>query len=815
LGRRSGSANGSVAVRPTGSSPALNDPLAAVVDHVIALESGLDRRVLTAVVEVVAPGRTRRQRLAQALSEQPAVLRHGRAPAPRVVADLLIALRKAGAVNISAPRCSGCSKELSSTRHRGQDWYCGVCGPRREPCAGCGRTLAVSCRDRDGRAHCVNCPPDEQDPLAIIVAVVHAVAPTIPTQTVADAVLAVTPRAGARRRLAWALGEQPDLLTGNGAQAPVPTVLTLIDLLHPGSAGSIVRPPCPHCGRVITLRQLRDGLRLCRNCVAKSRAVPCGRCGARSEPATRDPGGSPVCGWCLSKEPATHEICAGCGRLRAVHVRTGQGPLCDSCRPQVIGTCGICGRTAPCMTSAVTGQPWCEACRQRWTRCVGCDQVKPVRGGTHAEPLCATCTRPDPSFWRPCPGCGDRTRQRGGPCQRCTLKTRLQKLLSDHTGQIRPELQTLAETLATHERPTSVMRWLDLNKAHTTLQNLAAGELPLTHHALDELPDSLHVQHLRTVLVATDVLPARDEHLIRLERWIAITIAGQPDSADQYLLHRYSDWYLIRRLRARIKNGQTSHHQIVAVQQRVRAAISFLDALAAQDLTLSTATQPDLDTWLTSANVTRRHETGYFIRWATTQKLATLSFPAVAWNGPGPIDAQARWDQARQLLHDDTLKPQDRVAGLLILLYAQEPATIARLTLQDVQASNGQTRLRLGPEPVLLPEPLDALVLTLVAARHPAGRVVTGDRGTSTWLFPGGRPGQPISPQQLRARLSQLDIRPATARTAALFHLATELPAALLARMLGITVAVAARWQQVSAGDWTSYAADVAQRPTQ
>jgi hypothetical protein len=46
----------------------------------------------------------------------------------------------------------------------------------------------------------------------------------------------------------------------------------------------------------------------------------------------------------------------------------------------------------------------------------------------------------------------------------------------------------------------------------------------------------------------------------------------------------------------------------------------------------------------------------------------------------------------------------------------------------------------------------------------------------------------------------------------ALFQLATELPAAVLARMLGIHIKVAVAWQHVSAGDWTNYAADVSRR---
>jgi hypothetical protein len=62
-------------------------------------------------------------------------------------------------------------------------------------------------------------------------------------------------------------------------------------------------------------------------------------------------------------------------------------------------------------------------------------------------------------------------------------------------------------------------------------------------------------------------------------------------------------------------------------------------------------------------------------RWARKQKLTRLDFAAVKWTGPsGVMDTETRWGQARWLLHDDTLKPEDHVAGLLVLLYAQWPA---------------------------------------------------------------------------------------------------------------------------------------------
>ena len=51
---------------------------------------------------------------------------------------------------------------------------------------------------------------------------------------------------------------------------------------------------------------------------------------------------------------------------------------------------------------------------------------------------------------------------------------------------------------------------------------------------------------------------------------------------------------------------------------------------------------------------THRREAGHFVRWARTQKLTGLDFPATKWGGPAQIlDTEARWGHARRLLHDD------------------------------------------------------------------------------------------------------------------------------------------------------------------
>ncbi len=794
------------------SPEALAAPIGVIVGLVAGREPALDRAVIARVTEGVAGGRAKRRRLAQALLDNPGVLADGRSPAPRAVADLLISLRRAGAVNISPPACAECGKHLRSYQRRGEDWYCSVCGPVREPCSACGCIRPVNSRDRDGKPRCAQCPPGDDDPVAVIAEVVTRADPSLTAGAVTAAVLSAVPRAGQRRPLAWTLQDRPGLLTGAGADAPVPAVLRLIGRLCDAGAQAIVRPACPGCGRVIHLHRPVGGQWLCRNCTARSRARPCSRCGAVREAATRDEHGRPLCPHCLITDPANQEDCSKCGRRRPVAVRAPGGPVCPGCRPVPVATCAICGREAPCETSMATGRPWCRRCQQRWAECSACGKTRPVHGGSLDQPLCLACTSPDSSSWHACPECGEEARIRPGrPCQRCALRRKLDGLLADGSGNIRPGLRAFRDSLASTGRPTTVLSWLDNNKDSAVLRELAAGERPLAHAALDELPDSKPLRHLRTILVATGALPPRNEQMARLETWIAQVIAGRPDPDQRQMLHRYAVWHVVRRLRGRLAGKHATNGQALAAQKYVKAAIALLDGLAARGLTLENARQGDLDAWMSEAQASHRTDAGNFVRWARRNKLTRLDFAATRWGGPsGVIDAEARWEQARRLLHDDSLKPEDRAAGLLVLLYAQRATVISRLTLDQVTGADGQVLIRLGREPVVLPEPLGVLVLQLAATRR--GHAALGDDGTSAWLFPGGRPGQPISAFQLTERLRQIGIYSGQARSAALFQLATDLPASVLARMLGIHIGVAAQWQRLSAGDWMAYAADVSRR---
>ena len=144
------------------------------------------------------------------------------------------------------------------------------------------------------------------------------------------------------------------------------------------------------------------------------------------------------------------------------------------------------------------------------------------------------------------------------------------------------------------------------------------------------------------------------------------------------------------------------------------------------------------------------------------------------------------------------------------MFYAQRLSTISALTVDQVSDTNGPISIRLGTAPTVLPEPLAGLVLDLIATRRPY--TVIGHANQTSWLFPGQPPGQHISADRLGQRLIAVGIQPGQARSTALFALAEEVPAAILARMLGIHIQVAVQWQKASAGDWAAYAADVSRR---
>ncbi len=130
------------------------------------------------------------------------------------------------------------------------------------------------------------------------------------------------------------------------------------------------------------------------------------------------------------------------------------------------------------------------------------------------------------------------------------------------------------------------------------------------------------------------------------------------------------------------------------------------------------------------------------------------------------------------------------------------------MTTDQVTIRGEDTFVRLGRHEAAVPEPLGTLLLTLI--RDGKSHVGVGSPAHTRWLFPSGLPGHPITASRLAERLRALGISTQAGRRAALVDLAAQLPAAVLADLLGLHPATAVRWMREAGGDWNSYAAELA-----
>ena len=220
-------------------------PIGLITDLVAAAEPHLALDRISSVVVAVAGGRAKSRRLAAALAARPGVLLDA-VPAPRVVGELLRALRAAGATAISPPSCATCGKALRTFTRRGEHWYCGPCEQRRAPCAGCGKTKRVKVVDRDGQPRCAQCSDvDDRDPISVIHAVVAELDPRVDRDTITDLVDKSCRQRAYQQKLAWAIESDPALLTGDGHRAPLRVIPRFVEHLHAAGVAGIVLPPAP------------------------------------------------------------------------------------------------------------------------------------------------------------------------------------------------------------------------------------------------------------------------------------------------------------------------------------------------------------------------------------------------------------------------------------------------------------------------------------------------------------------------------------------------------------------------------------------
>jgi hypothetical protein len=161
------------------------------------------------------------------------------------------------------------------------------------------------------------------------------------------------------------------------------------------------------------------------------------------------------------------------------------------------------------------------------------------------------------------------------------------------------------------------------------------------------------------------------------------------------------------RLHTLADRGPLTSKQIHQARSEIHQATAFLAHFAERGRTLADCTQADVDDWYAGGHTARRL-THAFPRWAMrSNHMPTVTVPHRTTSNPAPLAQHQRLTLLRQAVDRDDIPPQDRVAATLVLLYAQPPTRIARLTTDDVLREDGEVRIRLGdpPRPSLSPSP--------------------------------------------------------------------------------------------------------------
>ncbi len=728
--------------------------------------------------------------------------------------------------------------------------------PSARPCLDCGRArsgrapgvLICSCHERRRAAE--QLAAKRADQLAAVTGLLVALDSTVTQGPVEDLITQVAPAAGARVALARHLAAHPGALTTGGSRLPKVVAEFIYAAIAVGING-LVSPGCALCGRPRTLFHTHgDDERICTTCYARLRTATCARCGRDGHRIrSHTPDGQPVCPRCHDQAQQL-EVCAGCGQLRGLKRSDMDGlGYCRSCRARRAPTepCSVCGQDRRVNARTPDGDAICTTCyaksRTSTDVCDECGTVGPLNaradGRTEVEKdLCVSCyrhpkrecgicgrsrrvalkataTSPDicPTCYQApmidCTVCGQhalgrRTTRNGRAwCFACQATDRIDRLLTGPDGTIPTGIKSVRDVLVGTGRPRSILSNWNNVESLSLLAKLARQHEQLTHELLDAEGDRFSVGYLRALLVATGALPERDEYASRLRRFAARVIDEVAQPRHGQVLSRYARWHVVARAKPD-RHGQLSPAVADRCRQEIRAAQRFLDHLEGRGRTVDDCAQADLDAWLAKS----RGRQIRFPRWLLDNgHLTGIVLPdAVPAAGPrGQVDHDEHWALVRRMLHDSAVASvEDRAAGCLVLLYAQPVSKIVARTTNDLIVGEDGTYLRLGPEPLQLLPPLDALITSLpIPKSFGAASTLADER----WLFPGKWAGHHQHPTSLMGRLNKLGITTRASRNTALLHLAATVPPAVFASLIGINVSTATKWAEYAGSNWASYAA--------
>lgn len=812
------------------------DAFSAIAERIVAADSTFDGIRVAAAVREVVRNEPRALRLLATMDAAPGMTTSGLPSMPRALQRIITSLAAEQSTVLRLPVCPECEVETPEPM---------IVVDGRPLCAGCAHRAklryreCVECtkrvqhtRQAAGQDYCPICwralVPKRVE---LLVTAIAASGVTVSADTARPLLEAAEASSTNQLKLVldclWNGRERfQDPTTGSPAFARFYRALAA-DV--PG-----LRPlVCSRCKEDRPLTNVHDGHRVCQRCYAAARTIECSGCRKIRGVALRLPDGSGLCQACRKSLPDAMAICTVCAEQRKIARRGTDGPICGPCRLRgAVDTCRTCGRTAPCRFAGTaravceicrrrchpcvrcgrsrivstrddTGAPICHSCADRSVeRCVSCGNHSRVVGRIDGEALCDACYRKHPVGFRDCARCGSHRRiRRSGLCDYCTISDLCDELFPAQLVTANPALRSLRDALLHGSAQRTVAAFLR-PKSIRLLRTILREPSAITHDAIDELGSEQTTYVIRSALVEHGLLEPIDFHMRRLEQWIDQASETITDPIVRAGFVQYATWKHLRELRATTVpvSGSTASSR----RRELKIVLDLIGWAHRREIPLSELQQGHVDEW--SMTGKERHRANGFLRWAYRNKLVRhLQLTPQRSVEPllNGLADEERAELFAAVLGDADIAPGTKLAAALILLYGIRPHRIVHIELSQLGSRDGMATIRIGEESLHLPEELN-LVASAVSAARSAHRLLHSVEDTR-WLFPGTRPGYPLSSTTLLRRLSKIGFPTTAARKGAILALASDVHPVVLAHLTGIHIRTAIWWRDAMATSRARY----------
>lgn len=289
----------------------------------------------------------------------------------------------------------------------------------------------------------------------------------------------------------------------------------------------------------------------------------------------------------------------------------------------------------------------------------------------------------------------------------------------------------------------------------------------------------------------------------RLEQWLH-HLTGTLTAEHAALIRPYAQWSVLRRARRRAVRRSYTDSSAQSDRAIIWGAVHLLEWLDENDLAIADLNQHQLDRW-TSINGHRTYRITGFVLWLRQRDIigdAAVSRRQSAF----PTDVAEAHEHARRirrLLTDATIELPLRVAGLLVLLYGIPLTRILALSTSAVEQQDDETNIIFARNPVRLPPTVATLVNELVetAIVHPlATKTGSPFFVSQPHRSRNGSPRPPGGDRDDRTRYPGQDQPQLALRT-----LTEDLPAPVVADLLGLHIHSVSRWADYARRDWARY----------